>query len=121
MREREPRASVGVAVGYEGDGRQAFSPALNLSVSGVFLATPDPLPVGGEVQLVLSLPPDGVFLRIQGRVVRHAGPTEPRGFAVAFSRIDTRSRAELRAFVHSVGRVRSPARRPAGLARTERL
>ena len=49
--------------------------------------------------MVLSLPPDGVFLRMQGLVVRHAGGTEPSGFAVAFEEIDDRTRSDLKEFV----------------------
>ena len=86
-------------VAYEEVGRQRFFPALNLSASGIFLASEQPPEVGQEVRVVLSLPPDGVFLRMQGLVVRHAGGTEPSGFAVAFEEIDDRTRSDLKEFV----------------------
>ena len=90
-------------VAYEEPGRQRFFPALNLSASGIFLATEEPPAVGKEVRVVLSLPPNGIFLRMQGLVVRHAGGSEPNGFAVAFEAIDDRTRSNLKEFVRECG------------------
>jgi hypothetical protein len=91
-------------VAYEEPGRQVFFPALNLSASGIFLGSREPPDVGAEVQVVLSLPPDGVFLRMHGLVVRHAAPVEPDGFAVAFADVDERTRNELNDFVRACRR-----------------
>ncbi len=88
-------------VAYEEPGRQVFIPALNLSASGIFLASSEPPELGQEVNLVLSLPPSGVFLRMRGLVVRHAGRSEPKGFAVAFEGVDDRTRTDLKAFVRA--------------------
>ncbi len=95
----EKRAPVDLEVAYEEVGRQRFFPALNLSVSGIFLASEEPPEIGQEVRVVLSLPPNGVFLRMRGLVVRHAGGTEPSGFAVAFEGVDDRTRSDLKEFV----------------------
>lgn len=84
---------------YEEPGRQRFFPALNLSASGIFLAAEESPELGREVRVVLSLPPNGIFLRIQGQVVRHAGGSEPHGFAVAFEAVDDRTRSDLKDFV----------------------
>ncbi len=86
-------------VAYEAVGRQRFFPALNLSASGIFLASEEPPEIGQEVRVVLSLPPNGVFLRMRGLVVRHAGGAEPNGFAVAFAEVDDRTRSDLNEFV----------------------
>ena len=95
----EERTSVDLDVAYEEPGRQLFFPALNLSASGIFLAAEESPELGQEVRVVLSLPPNGIFLRIQGQVVRHAGGSEPHGFAVAFEAVDERTRSDLKEFV----------------------
>ncbi len=95
----EERTPVDLEVAYEEPGRQRFFPALNLSASGIFLAAEEPPEVGQEVRVVLSLPPNGIFLRMQGLVVRHAGGSEPNGFAVAFAEVDDRTRSDLKEFV----------------------
>ncbi len=95
----EERTPVKLEVAYEEPGRQRFFPALNLSASGIFLAAEEPPEVGREVRVVLSLPPNGIFLRMQGLVVRHAGGSEPNGFAVVFEAVDDRTRSDLKEFV----------------------
>ncbi len=95
----DERTSVDLEVAYEEPGRQRFFPALNLSASGIFLAAEEPPEVGQEVRVVLSLPPNGIFLRMQGLVVRHADGSEPSGFAVAFEAVDDRTRSDLKEFV----------------------
>lgn len=86
---------------YEDLGREVFLQTLNLSESGLFLASEESPPVGSPVGLVFSLPPDGVFLRVRGTVVRRAGPSEPQGFAVTFRGLDPGTASTLREFVQS--------------------
>ena len=100
----EDRARVHLDVALEERGREVFSPAVNLSASGVFVSSPAPPQVGTHLRLVLSLPPDGVFVRLYGEVVRHAAQGEPAGFAVSFLGIDERSSRDLRTFVHACNR-----------------
>jgi hypothetical protein len=88
-------------VACEEPGRQVFFPSVNLSTSGILLGSKAPPSVGEQVRVVLSLPPDGVFVRMQGRVVRHADPPEPEGFAVVFKGVDERTRGELGEFVRA--------------------
>jgi len=98
------RASVRWEVAFEEPGRQLFVPALNVSASGMFLASPDVRPdVGVPVRVVVSLPPDGVFLRLRGSVVRHAEPGEPDGFAIRFEDGDPGSVLALQRFVTHLG------------------
>ena len=98
---REERAPVQLEVACEEPGRQVFFPALNLSASGIFLAAAEPPELGREIHVVLSLPPDGLFLRMRGHVVRHASRPEPSGFAVAFESLDDRTRGDLKQFVRT--------------------
>ena len=102
FQEREPRAPVQLDVACEEPGRQVFSLAQDLSVSGVFLRTEEPPKVGTHVKLVFSLPPDGIFVRTRGQVVRHAAGAESDGFGIAFQDLDERTRGELRGFIGSV-------------------
>ncbi len=97
----EERTPVELEVAYEEPGQQRFFPALNLSASGIFLASGEPPEVGKEVRVVLSLPPNGVFLRMRGLVVRHAASSEPSGFAVAFKGVDKRTRDDLKEFLRT--------------------
>ncbi len=99
---REPRAPVQIDVAYEEPGRQVFSPAHDLSVSGMFLRTEEPPKVGTHLKLVFSLPPDGLFVRTRGLVVRHSADSEPDGFGLVFEDLDERIRGELRSFIRGV-------------------
>jgi hypothetical protein len=88
-------------VAVEVGGRARRFQALNVSAGGAYLAGPgEPPPRGGRVEVLLSLPPDGVLRQIRGRVVRHAGSAEPAGFAVEFERADAATLSVLRRFVH---------------------
>ena len=95
---RNERASVQFDVACEEPGRQVFLPARNLSTSGILLGAEELPDLGSAVQLVLSLPSNGVFLRIAGLVVRHGKGGDPT-FAVAFSNLDERTRGEIADFV----------------------
>jgi len=99
---REERARVRLDVACEESGRQVFFSTLNLSASGILLATAEPPELGREIHVVLSLPPDGLFLRMHGQVVRHASRREPSGFAVAFESLDQRTRADLKEFIRTL-------------------
>jgi hypothetical protein len=94
-----------LSVAFEEAGRELFLPAVNLSESGVFLASETSPPIGTGASVVLSLPPDGVFLRLRGTVVREAGPREPRGFALSFYGVDGRAAGLLRKFVIEAGAI----------------
>ncbi len=99
------RASVRWDVAFEEPGRQVFVPARNVSASGMFLASGDLRPaVGAPVRVVVSLPPDGLFLRLRGSVVRHAAAGEPDGFAIRFDEGDPGSVLALQRFVTHVSR-----------------
>ena len=104
MDQPRTRVDVRIPVALEEQGHESFSSALNLSPDGAFVARENPPEVGSVVSLVLSLPPDGVFERVRGRVVRHATSGEPEGFAVRFENVDPGTSARLRRFVLSAAR-----------------
>ena len=100
-RTRSLRADVKLEVACEESGRHIFLPAVNLSASGVFLAARERPRLGDSVQLVMSLPPDGEFLRLRAVVVRHSESSEPNGFALCFDGIDERSERMLANYLDS--------------------
>ena len=95
------RARVQLEVALEASGLQVFTPALNLSASGILLASDAPPEVGSPVRIVMSLPPDGIFVRLQGRVVRHARAGQRAAFAVVFLATDEGTVSELRSVVQA--------------------
>ena len=102
MQSRADRALVTLDVAVEAAGQQVFQSAVNLSHSGVLLASDDPLPLGTQVRVVISLPPDGVFVRMHGTVVRHQpGQHGDPAFAVKFEAVDAETTATLARFVAS--------------------
>jgi hypothetical protein len=98
-RRESPRAPVRLDVAYEERGRPIFCSTLNLSELGAFLRTGERPKIGERVHLVLSLPPEGVFLRLRGTVVRYEGQWEPKGFAIRFDASDPQQSSTLAQFV----------------------
>jgi hypothetical protein len=91
-------------VAIEAGGRVRRYQALNVSAGGAYLAGPGEPPLPGDrVDVLLSLPPDGILRQLRGRVVRRAGPGEPDGFAVAFERADAATLWVLHRFVDRRG------------------
>jgi len=80
------RATVRLAAAYEDAERQVFLPTRDLSLSGVFLLSPERPAVGTPATLLLELPDEPAFLRLRGAVVRRqdAGRGLPEGFALRF-------------------------------------
>jgi DNA-binding response OmpR family regulator len=74
--------------------------ALNLSVNGLLMDTPEILQSRQELSLQLRLPGDGEPLRACGRVVRIASA---RQYGVEFTEIDPAARARLRRFLDGLG------------------
>jgi CheY-like chemotaxis protein len=74
--------------------------ALNVSVRGVLLETPEAVDAGTRLDLRFALPPDARPIRAVGRVARQAGPKQGRfrsGVEFLMLRGDARSR--LRSFI----------------------
>lgn len=78
--------------------------AMNVSANGVFIRTPEPLPIGTKVRLKFTVVVDD-FETIEGvgKVVRSIQPggAEPPGIGVVFTSLNDRSRDILaRLFLH---------------------
>lgn len=91
-RERSHRAPLPSEVAVEAAGAETFRAVLNLSRSGILLAADELPELGTAVRVVISLPPSGRFVRLQGRVVRHE---QAAAYAVAFEAIEERERLAL--------------------------
>jgi type IV pilus assembly protein PilZ len=77
--------------------------AVNISRGGLFINTRNPLPVGSEVRLIVSLPDAAFPFDLNGRVIR-VQPYDPSGEHVAgmgleFIEIDDEKKARLERFV----------------------
>lgn len=78
---------------------RATTPVSDLSSTGVFVHTGDPLPIGAEIDLrftVFPEPDEPVLFQAQGRVVRHAVDGEVTGMGVEFVELDDAARDVLR-------------------------
>lgn len=85
----------------------------DVSRGGVFICTPQPLPEGSEVELLLALPLGGE-LRLEGRVARSAAPgpqTAPdaAGMGVEFTNLTHEKRAEINRHLEEMMSRRSPS------------
>jgi uncharacterized protein (TIGR02266 family) len=105
-RRTNPRIPFRVPIEY--DGFERFRPdfTLNLSASGLFVLTPNPLPVGRRLIIRFELPDVGVPVELTGRVtwspgpeVPGAGKRHPQGMAIAFEPADPDLLAVLDQFV----------------------
>ena len=66
---------------------RATTPVSDLSESGVFVHTDEPLPIGSDIELRFTAFPEPdmpVLFEAKGRVVRHAVEGEPSGMGVEF-------------------------------------
>lgn len=88
---RDRRAALVLPLEYRNAGHLLVSYCTNLSRGGLFLPTPEPLPVGESVTLVLRVPGRDrpVTLEAKVRWVREADSVRgPAGMGVAFHDID---------------------------------
>lgn len=106
---KHPRVRVSVPVRVTARGCASFGTASDLSEGGAWVPCPNPLPVGTELELWLSLPHCDMPVRLPARVVRtedRRGPL-PAGMGLCFAAADAPDRALLGEFVRA--RLASPA------------
>ena len=77
--------------------------AINISRGGIFINTPNPLPVGTTVRLIISLPDTAFPFDLVGRVTRvnevqNPGQQVP-GMGIEFVDVDDEKRARIERFV----------------------
>lgn len=78
---------------------RATTPVSDLSSTGVFVHTDEPLPIGASIDLrftVFPEPNEPVLFAAQGRVVRHAAAGETPGMGVEFVELDDAANDVLR-------------------------
>src|SRR5262249_28294303 len=81
----DPRVAIDVPISFWRDGEPSTGRLLNLSRSGLFVATEHPQPVGARLEISFSLPHDfsGKRISAEAMVVRvNAG--HPKGFGARF-------------------------------------
>lgn len=103
---RDPRAPVEVQLDY---GTVVNGRSVNLSRSGVFLRTAQPLPVNQQLTLRLHLPSIPEPFQVQGRVIwsnPKPGKSYPQGMGVKFVDLPPERAEQIGAFVAQVRRER---------------
>jgi uncharacterized protein (TIGR02266 family) len=90
---REPRAALVVPIRFRYESILDFveSQSVNISRSGMFLATTEALPIGTVIDFEFGLVDGFVLLRGKGEVARASAA--PRGLGVRFQNLDDASRA----------------------------
>lgn len=96
-RRRHPRVDIPLLVQYRFGALEEFRTdyALNVSVSGMFISTPEVRPIGTRVFVQLTTRDGAHFLQGEGRVVRAMGG----GYAIELVGFDDDARAVLDALV----------------------
>jgi hypothetical protein len=89
-RDARIEVSQGIWVAWMADGPRIVSRVRDLSAGGVFVSTPDPIPVGAVIQMLFALPEGEI--RVQGTVRFSA---KGRGFGVEFTKIGPSDRSRL--------------------------
>jgi hypothetical protein len=100
VKRRFPRIALpkGMLVAWEHNGGRAVSRVATLGLGGLFISTPDPLPVGTLVKIVFDVPGGEVRAR---SIVKNVKPGE--GMAVAFIEMGYADRARLDQLLKKLG------------------
>lgn len=104
------RVAVSVPVQFKiGDG-VSYGTTYNLSISGVYVRTHEPVVPGAVVEMAIGLPTAREMIRLHAEVVHSAAPREvrgtayPAGFGARFFEVTPLARAAIRNFVTVVHR-----------------
>jgi diguanylate cyclase (GGDEF)-like protein/PAS domain S-box-containing protein len=103
---RRPRVKIDVPVYFDGPSGHLLGMGIDLSNSGIFIASRDDLPVGMRIGLSFLLPGQEEPVRTIGRVVRQVPPepgylSAPRGLGIEFERYGDHDRWRLEAYLHA--------------------
>ncbi len=102
----EERLSVALPAALSWQGGQRQEELADLSLGGAFLRTPEPLPVGAEVELSFRPPRALTKLRLRGRVTwRRTSGTEP-GMGLRFEYESSRQAERVATLVERLGQKR---------------
>jgi len=96
----DARVPIDVPISFWRDGEPSTGRLLNLSRSGLFIATEQVQPVGARVEISFSLPHDfsGKRITAEAMVVR-ASHGDPKGFGCRFFQISTGARLFIEEFL----------------------
>jgi len=92
---------VQIASGFEVAGQIFPVTALNLSVNGMLVESPQKFRIGDDVQFAFHLPEIGGVVAGSGTVVRYAGPAGQ--FGVELTHVEGDGRVRIKQFVEAVG------------------
>lgn len=99
MQDRRNFSRVGFRVSalLQSEGVALKGEVKDVSLHGLYLETPETLPLGTQVEITiyLSATPDPVVINVSGTVARHV----PGGMGCAFDKIDADSFAHLRSII----------------------
>lgn len=91
--ERRRGRRVPLSAAASGLDPRTTTPVSDLSETGCFVHTDNPLDIGATIELRFTVfPEEPVLFRSQGRVVRHAVDGEPPGMGVEFVELDDSAR-----------------------------
>ncbi len=96
----DPRVTIDVPISFWRDGEPSVGRLMNLSRSGVFIATDQVQPVGARVEISFSLPHDfsGKRITAEAMVVR-GSDGDPKGFGCRFFQISSGARLFIEEFL----------------------
>lgn len=104
-RRKARRIPGRVRVEIRYDAERLQTETLDLSPGGVFLRTPDPIPIGTKLDLHIDLGDGGAVIRSVGRVAWNCYSGPKKGVGAELTSLDDEAQARLEAYVARVGRV----------------
>ena len=103
FRRIDPRYERQLEVEISFEGKKQLSQTQNISLGGMFLSAPGPLPIGSTVQLRFTLPtqPEPVEVAGDVRWVVKKGPGDESGIGIRFQGLRARDVWALNRFFQS--------------------
>jgi CheY-like chemotaxis protein len=102
------RVAVSIPVQFKRDTFVSYGTSYNLSITGVYVRSPEPVVIGGAIEMALSLPTAREMVRLTGEVMHSATPREvwgtayPSGFGVRFFEVSGLAQTAIGNFVEAV-------------------
>lgn len=115
-----PRVAVSLPVQFRTGERVHYATSYNLSATGIYVRTPEPVEAGTIADIALTLPTAGEMLTMRAEVVHSAsvedvrGTAYPAGFGARFASMSPLVAAALRHFVDRMVADEGSAVAPAG-------
>jgi len=122
---RSARVAVSVPVQFRLDDRVHYATSYNVSSTGIYVRTPEPLLEGIEIEMALSLPTAREMVCSRAEIVHSAtvedvrGTAYPAGFGARFLNPSPLASAAIRRFVEGVSQEEDALVAPAGSEKLE--